>query len=163
MRKIFICILIVVEVLVSTYVGNNIIYANTTNKEVKMTSKSSNEFNWLPIINAIMEVESKGNPNIVSKDGKFVGVLQIQKIVVDDCNEYLQLYLKQPNKKFAYDDRYDINKSIEMFILIQKRYNKSNDIEKAIRIWNGGNKYSIQKTQNYYDKVMQCYNKQRVA
>lgn len=163
MRKIFICILIVAKVLVGTYVGNNTAYANTPNSKVQVTTKSSNEFNWLPVINAIMEVESKGNPNAVSKDGKCVGILQIQKIVVDDCNEYLQFYLKQPNRKFAYDDRYDVNKSIEMFILIQKRYNKNNDIEKAIRLWNGGTKYSITKTQNYYDKVMQCYIKQRVV
>lgn len=129
----------------------------------QIATENSSEFDWMPIINAIIQVESKGQPHVVSKDGKCVGVLQIQKVVVDDCNQYLSYYMKSNQKLFTYDDRYDKEKSIEMFILIQKRYNKTNNIEKAIRIWNGGCNYSVEKTQKYYDKVIECYNKQRVA
>ena len=49
-------------------------------------------------------------------------------------------------------------KSKEMFILYQKRYNPTNNIEKAIRLWNGGCGYSKAKTENYYRKVMKYYN-----
>ena len=51
-------------------------------------------------------------------------------------------------------DRYSVAKSKEMFLLIQSRYNPTNDIEKAIRIWNGGNNYSVRATNRYYKKVM---------
>jgi predicted GH43/DUF377 family glycosyl hydrolase len=45
-----------------------------------------------------------------------------------------------------------------MFILYQKRYNPTNNIEKAIRLWNGGCEYSKAKTEKYYRKVMKYYN-----
>lgn len=108
---------------------------------------------WTQVINAIIQVESRGNENAVSKDGKCVGAMQIQKIVVDDCNEYLKL--KKSKKRYTYNDRYSKEKSIEMFYLIQERYNKTNDIEKGIRIWNGGplgHKYKS--TISYYNKVL---------
>ena len=53
-----------------------------------------------------------------------------------------------------------------MFLLIQKRYNKSNDIEKGIRIWNGGcgyykNKKLITQSKIYYNKVINHLNKNK--
>lgn len=154
MRKLSILFLI----LFNFFIGTCVCYATINTQD-----ESQTKTDWLPIIHAIMEVESKGNVNAISKDGTCVGPLQIKKIVVDDCNEYLSVYLKDKTRRFTYEDRLDMEKSIEMFILIQKRYNKSNSIEKAIRIWNGGCKYSIEKTQGYYDKVIHCYNKQRVV
>ena len=54
-----------------------------------------------------------------------------------------------------------------MFLLYQKRYNKSNDIEKGIRIWNGGCNYKknqklITQSSNYYKKVMNHFNNKSV-
>ena len=115
----------------------------------------SQDFNWNKVVEAIIYVESKGNDNAVSKDGTCVGPMQIKKIVVDDCNEYCKII--GSNKRFTYNDRFNREKSIEMFILIQKRYNKSNDIEKAIRIWNGGCNYKKEKTEKYYKLVMEKY------
>ena len=46
-----------------------------------------------------------------------------------------------------------------MFILTQKNLNPKNDIEKAIRIWNGGPGYTKAGTDCYYRKVMKVYNK----
>ena len=112
-------------------------------------------FDWSRVIDAIIYVESRGNENAVSADGTCVGPMQIKKIVVDDCNEYLSFL--GVNKKYEYNDRYSTEKSKEMFILIQKRYNKSNNIEKAIRIWNGGCNYSTQKTNSYFNKVIKKY------
>ena len=162
MRKIFyLVVLIFVVTFGATYADNFNLIQETKAVESSKTiaSHTNEEFDWEPVINAIIQVESKGNTNAISKDQKCVGVLQIQKIVVDDCNEYLTNVLKS-KQRFNYDDRYDKDKSIEMFILIQKRYNKSNNIEKAIRLWNGGCGYSIPKTQNYYEKVMKCYKAQ---
>ena len=116
------------------------------------TSKStkSSGVNWNPVMDAIIQVESEGNPNAVS--GNSVGVMQITPILVKDCNEILK---KQKSKKrFTMADRYNVGKSKEMFLVIQKYYNPENNIEKAIRLWNGGIKYSIRATNRYYRKVM---------
>ena len=107
-------------------------------------------FDWDPVMDAIIQVESEGNPNAVS--GKSVGVMQITPILVEDCNNILQ---KQKSKKrFTLSDRYSVKKSKEMFLLIQSYYNPTNSIEKAIRSWNGGVRYSVRATNRYYRKVM---------
>ena len=113
-------------------------------------SAKTSGVNWNPVMDAIIQVESEGNPNAVS--GNSVGAMQITPILVKDCNEILK---KQKSKKrFTMADRYSVAKSKEMFLLIQSYYNRENSIEKAIRSWNGGVKYSIRATNKYYKKVM---------
>jgi hypothetical protein len=111
-------------------------------------------YNWDKVINAISKVESKGKSSAVSKD--CVGILQIRPTLVADVNEYLRM--KGSNKRFKLSDRLNAEKSKEMFVIYQKRYNPTNDTEKAIRLWNGGCGYSKAKTENYYHKVMKYYN-----
>ena len=111
-------------------------------------------YNWNKVINAISKVESKENPSAESKD--CVGILQIRPILVADVNEYLKT--KGSNKRFKLSDRLNVEKSKEMFVIYQKRYNPKNNIEKAIRLWNGGCGYSKAKTENYYQKIMKYYN-----
>ena len=123
------------------------------NTEMVDTEREDTVFTWTPIIEAISQVESSGNPNAVSKDGTCVGLLQIQKIVVDDCNQYLKI--KKSKKRYQYADRYNREKSIEMFLLYQERYNPTNDVEKGVRIWNGGpNGFKIKSTIQYYNRVL---------
>ena len=43
-----------------------------------------------------------------------------------------------------------------MFKLIQSFHNPKNNIERAIRSWNGGMHYSVRRTQRYYEKVMRA-------
>ena len=107
-------------------------------------------FDWDPVMDAIIQVESEGNPNAVS--GKSVGVMQITPILVEDCNNILKQ--KKSKKRFTLSDRYSVKKSKEMFLLIQSYYNPTNNIEKAIRSWNGGVRYSVRATNRYYRKVM---------
>ena len=107
-------------------------------------------FDWDPVMDAIIQVESEGNPNAVS--GKSVGVMQITQILVEDCNNILKQ--KKSKKRFTLSDRYSVKKSKEMFLLIQSYYNPTNSIEKAIRSWNGGVRYSVRATNRYYRKVM---------
>ena len=115
----------------------------------KSTQKTSG-FNWNPVMDAIIQVESEGNTKAVS--GNSVGAMQITPILVKECNQILK---KQKSKKrFTLSDRYSVKKSKEMFLLIQKYHNPENSIEKAIRSWNGGLKYSIRATNKYYRKVM---------
>lgn len=56
-----------------------------------------------------------------------------------------------------------------MFYIIQKHYNKSNDVETAIRIWNAGpyknendKLVKKRKTETYYKKVMNHFNMNNV-
>ena len=113
-----------------------------------MQKKSS--FDWNPVMDAIIKVESEGNPNAVS--GNSVGVMQITPILVRECNNVLKKM--KSNKRYTLDDRYSVEKSKEMFLLIQMYFNPENNVEKAIRSWNGGIKYSVKATNKYYKKVL---------
>lgn len=108
------------------------------------------QFDWTPVVNAIIQVESKGNPRAVC--GPYVGVLQISPILVKDCNNILKS--RGSKKRYSLSDRYNEKKSREMFAIIQSHYNPGHNVEKAIRLWNGGTGYSVAKTQKYYNKVM---------
>ena len=114
------------------------------------TSFKKLSFDWNPVMDAIIQVESEGNPRAVS--GNSVGVMQITPVLVKECNNILQK--QKSNKRYTLDDRYSVEKSKEMFLLIQKYFNPENNVEKAIRSWNGGIKYSIKATNKYYQKVL---------
>ena len=117
---------------------------------VNMLHAKTPSFDWNPVMDAIIQVESVGDSKAVS--GNSVGAMQITPILVEDCNQILQ---KQKSKKrYTLKDRYSVEKSKEMFLLIQKYYNPSNSVEKAIRSWNGGVHYSVRATNRYYKKVM---------
>ena len=113
-------------------------------------STKTSGVNWNPVMDAIIQVESEGNPKAVS--GNSVGAMQITPILVKDCNEILKK--KKSKKRYTMADRYSVAKSKEMFLLIQSHYNPENSIEKAIRSWNGGVRYSVRATNKYYQKVM---------
>lgn len=109
---------------------------------------------WMPVINAIAQVESGGNPKAVSKSGTYVGLLQMAPICVRECNRIVG------KNKFTYNDRYSKEKSIEMFIVFQEYHNPEGNMEKAIRLWNSGDKNCMKnksKTEAYYRRVMSKY------
>ena len=116
---------------------------------VKSSTKTS-DIDWNPVMDAIIQVESEGNPKAVS--GNSVGAMQITPILVKDCNDILKR--QKSKKRYTMDDRYSVAKSKEMFLIIQKYYNPENSIEKAIRLWNGGVKYTTRATNRYYKKVL---------
>ena len=116
---------------------------------VKSSTKTS-DIDWNPVMDAIIQVESEGNPKAVS--GNSVGAMQITPILVKDCNDILKR--QKSKKRYTMDDRYSVAKSKEMFLIIQKYYNPENNIEKAIRLWNGGVKYTTRATNRYYKKVL---------
>ncbi len=121
-----------------------------------LLAKSKNEkctgFDWDPVINAIIEVESEGRADAVDQGGKSCGIMQITPIMVKDCNRILEL--KNLQKRFTLKDRFSISKSKEMFLLYQTYYNPKNSIEFAIRSWNGGSCFTKRGTQKYFEKVM---------
>lgn len=114
-------------------------------------------FDWEPVIKAIVQVESEGNTSAVK--GNSCGAMQITPILVAECNNILKK--RKSKKRYTLRDRFSLEKSKEMFLLMQSHFNPLNDIEKAIRSWNGGNKYSVKRTQRYFEKVMKCIQSQK--
>ena len=112
--------------------------------------KKSDHSYWGDVMNAIIQVESGGNSKAVN--GKYVGAMQIAPIVVKDCNSIL--LKRNIDKRYKLSDRYSVSKSKEMFLLIQSQYNPSKNIEKGIRIWNGGCNYRVSSTNGYLRKVL---------
>ena len=80
--------------------------------------------------------------------------MQITPILVADCNQILKK--KKSKLRYTLSDRLNVKKSKEMFLIIQEWYNPQNNVEKAIRSWNGGVNYSVKGTQKYYEKVIRC-------
>ncbi len=113
-------------------------------------SPATESFDWSPVMDAIIQVESEGNPRAVS--GNSVGAMQITPVLVAECNNILKQ--RKSKKRFSLKDRFNVGKSREMFLLFQSFYNVENNIEKAIRSWNGGLRYTVRGTQKYYNKVM---------
>ena len=112
-------------------------------KTVEKSTVSTANFDWEPVMKAIIQVESEGNTKAVR--GKSCGAMQITPILVAECNNIL----KGRNSKTRYTlrDRFNLEKSKEMFLLMQSEFNPDNTVEKAIRAWNGGNNYNKKRTQ----------------
>ena len=113
-------------------------------------AKKSSHVDWNPVIAAIIQVESGGNSK--AKNGNQCGAMQITPICVKECNNILKS--RNSKKRYTLDDRFNLQKSKEMFLLIQSHHNPENDVEHAIRSWNGGQNYKVRSTQRYYEKVM---------
>ena len=118
--------------------------------EDRDTAVVADSVDWNPIMDAIIQVESRGN--VYARSGNSCGVMQITPILVAECNNILKR--RRSKKRFRLGDRFNVAKSKEMFLLIQSFHNPKNDIERAIRSWNGGMRYSIKRTQRYFEKVM---------
>lgn len=99
------------------------------------------------LIHAIIHVESRGNIHAHNVSEDAVGVLQIRPIMVKEVNRVLGF------DKYTLIDRWDKQKSIEMFNVIrQTTPNPTN--EKIARNWNGGpNGYKKNSTLKYWQKV----------
>lgn len=123
------------------------------------SAQEQEQYDWTKVMDAIIQVESKGNPKAHNKNGDCVGILQITKGLVREANQILKR--KGSSKTYTFSDRWDPEKSKEMFILMQEHFNKEHNIEKAIKCWNLGFYSKNWKTRGkgYYDKVMKYYNK----
>ena len=113
-------------------------------------STTSSRYDWNPVMEAIIHVESRGDAKAVS--GNSCGAMQITPILVKECNNILKK--RKSKKRFTLQDRFSVQKSKEMFLLYQSHYNPTNNVERAIRSWDGGNNYSVKLTHSYYKKVM---------
>lgn len=103
------------------------------------------------ICDAIMMVESGGNPNAVGDRGNAVGAYQIWPVMVKDVNRILK------RNQYSLQDRFSREKSREMFIIYSMHYaNHTKDWspEGIARRWVGGPKGHLKSgSAKYWEKV----------
>ena len=119
-------------------------------------AEADSTFNWNPVMDAINQVESGGNPQ--ARNGQYVGVLQIAPVLVRECNNILKS--RGSATRFTLNDRLNKEKSKEMFKVIMSRYNPECDVDKACRIWKAGIRYTIKGTQAFVNRVRSVMKKQ---
>lgn len=86
-------------------------------------------YNWLCYIEALSFVESRNNDSIIGKSND-VGRYQITPIYVKEVNRILK------NDVYTLDDRYNMYKCVNMIYIMNKKYNPTLDVEKAIHLHN---------------------------
>ena len=101
---------------------------------VQMLRQQRDELSeWDMLILAISFTESRFRPDAVGKAGDS-GHLQLLPVYVDEVN-------RVSGTEYTINDAFDIDKSLEMFNLLQDYYNKNHDIEEAIRHHNKSPQY----------------------
>jgi hypothetical protein len=80
---------------------------------------------------AVCRVESNGNPLAVGDGGRAAGIAQIWAITVRDVNRFA-------GTNYTLNDRFDAEKSRQIFRLYTEHYAKGKSDEVKARIWNGG-------------------------
>lgn len=104
------------------------------------------------LLEAIIYVESRGNDSIMGDQGKAVGCLQIWEIMVRQVNQDLKLL--GSDKHFTYNDRWNCEKSKEMFNIWRDYHHSKSSYEKIARNWNGGpNGHKKLTTIKYWNRV----------
>jgi len=108
------------------------------------------------LVSALILVESRGNDSAIGDrhlvGNEAVGALQIRPIMVKEVNHILKI--QKINKRFTLKDRFERDKSIEMFYIWKNYHHKDSDYETIARNWNGGPKgYKLDRTVKYWNKV----------
>jgi hypothetical protein len=107
------------------------------------------------LIDALIIVESQGNDSAVGDThlgSPSIGVLQIRPIMVREVNRILKL--KGTKHRYKMSDRWDRDKSIEMFLIWKEFHHDDSNYEEIARSWNGGPKGPKNpKTYSYWKKV----------
>ena len=108
------------------------------------------------LLTALIFVESRGNDSAIGDrhlvGNEAVGALQIRPIMVREVNRILKL--QKSNKRFTLKDRFERDKSVEMFYIWKNHHHKNSDAETIARNWNGGPKgYKKDRTLKYWNKI----------
>lgn len=106
------------------------------------TQKATTSGKWARTLESLVLVESGGDPNARNASTDAVGILQIRPVYVEEVNRIVG------ERRYTLADRYSVKKSVEMFQIIQERYNPRHSTEKAIQLHNPT------ATLNYHDKVV---------
>ena len=113
-----------------TNVDDSSTYENTDEEEL-----SRHDTIWL-MAQAFSIQESRENPYVVSKCGRYVGCLQISKVMLREANRILgeKRYTHGDNE--TEDHRLSKKHSYEIFRIIMERHNPDLNMDRAVDIWN---------------------------
>ena len=111
----------------------------------------------MTLVDALIMVESSGNPNAHCKKERACGCLQIRPIMLREVNRILRK--QNSNRRFLPEDRWDCGLSKEMFYIWRNYHHKDSSNERIARCWNGGAKKGFKKkqTQHYWAKVKKLW------
>jgi len=108
------------------------------------------------LVDALIMVESSGNPNAYCKKEKAVGCLQIRPIMLREVNRILRK--QKSTKRFSLEDRWNCGLSKEMFYIWRNWHHKDSSDEVIARCWNGGPRgWKKKSTQHYWAKVKKIW------
>lgn len=96
-------------------------------------SQSDKEERYNRLLNIIIIMESSYNEKAINKKEKAVGLLQIKHIMMQEANNIIGY------EKYKLEDRLNKKKSLEIFKIIQTKYNPMYDLKKGCMLWNTGN------------------------
>lgn len=111
---------------------------------------------WELLELAIIQTESKFNPQAVGRSDDR-GIFQATPIWVAEVNRIIKLK-KLETEPYSHADAFDIQKSLEMFNIIQDYHNPDHSFDRAIQLHNPGGDsigYSNRVKQNYKILVRQ--------
>ena len=105
-----------------------------------------------PLVNAMIMVESSGNDSAYNHSERAVGCLQIRPIMVREVNRILKK--TGQDERYDMEDRWDREKSLDMFHIWREYHHPNSDDEVIARNWNGGpNGFNKESTLKYWKKV----------
>ena len=122
MKKIIVIFILIMNTTNLNFCKNRLIELPTPKVKVELSE-------WDFFLEALIRVESNGNPYAIGTKND-VGILQITPIYVKEANRL------QKDVVYTLEDRKSIEKSLEMFNIIQNYYNPHKDIDKAIKLHN---------------------------
>ena len=157
MKKIALPLLVILAPL---FISNSDSFSNQTIEfKIELKSKEIKPiFNEDALIDALIKVESRGNDSAIGDKhlvgNEAIGALQIRPIMVREVNRILKI--KKSEKRFKMSDRWDREKTIEMFLIWKEFHHSNDDFETIARNWNGGPRgYKNPRTEKYWAKVQQ--------
>ncbi len=108
------------------------------------------------LLDAMIQVESRGNDSAYAKSENAVGCLQIRPVMVREVNRFLKKLGKE--KRYTLEDRWSRDKSLEMFNIWYRYRHDDSSLEVIARSWNGGPRGPKKKSTLYYwSKVQKEY------
>lgn len=112
------------------------------------------------IIQVLKFVESENNPKAIGDQGRSYGILQIQKIAIEDVN-------KRYGTNYIHQDAFKVNCAEEIFKLyvtmwsehLYKKEKRKVRVEDIVRIWNGGPRGYLKDATEWYLRKFKKYRK----
>lgn len=118
---------VLISILCSVLLGCN--KRSTIQIKPEHTEQNITLSEWQIFILALIEVESENNPKAVGSKSAG-GIFQITPVFIKEANQV------QFKDTFQLEDRFDIQKSFEIFYAVNNFHNKECSIDKAVKLHN---------------------------